>query len=133
MGVTPYTDPFWEALSEGRLLIHACERCDERFFPPAPLCPACGSEAVDWEESSGRGTLYSFTRQHATADGFPDRIVAGIVELDDGPRLLTPIDAAYEALSIGDRVVIEARDYPHEYDRGRLESSPFFAATVLDE
>lgn len=129
---TSYTERFWEALSDGRFLIHTCNDCEERFFPPAPVCPSCHSWSVDWIESNGTGELYSFTRQHATADGFPDEIVAGVVELDEGPRLLTAIDEAYADLVLGDRVRVEPREYPHDYDRGCRSEHPFFAATTID-
>lgn len=129
---TSYTERFWEALSDGRFLIHTCNDCEERFFPPAPVCPSCHSWSVDWIESNGTGELYSFTRQHATADGFPDEIVAGVVELDEGPRLVTAIDEAYADLVLGDRVRVKPCEYPHDYDRGRRSEYPFFTATTID-
>lgn len=128
-----YADPFWEALADGRFLIHRCTDCDATFFPPAPICPHCRSGDVEWTPSTGDGALYSFTRQHATADGFPDEIVVGTVALEDGPRVLAPIDGAYEELSIGDPVTIEPWDYPHAYDRGRRSGVPFFVAIPVDE
>lgn len=124
----PYTKPFWEGLEDGVILIHACEGCGERFFPPAPVCPHCQSTAVEWFETTGRGTLYSFTRTHATAAGFEDELVVGTVELDDGPKLLSPIDEPYAALEIGDRVGIEPTEYDADYDRGWLDEYPFFTA-----
>ncbi|WP_226007027.1 Zn-ribbon domain-containing OB-fold protein [Natrinema salinisoli] len=128
----PYTRPFWESLRDDVVLIHACESCDERFFPPSPICPHCHSTNVDWVETTGRGTLYSFTRTHATAAAFDDELVIGLVELADGPTLLAPIDESYAALEIGDDVRIEAAEYDVEYDRGWLEDYPFFAARPLD-
>ncbi|SER38267.1 Zn-ribbon domain-containing OB-fold protein [Natrinema salaciae] len=129
----PYTQPFWESLRDGTVLVHACESCDERFFPPSPICPHCHSTAVDWSETTGRGTLFSFTRTHATAAAFDDDLVVGTVELDAGPKLLAPIDEPYAALEIGDRVVIDAVEYDADYDRGWLEGYPFFAARTLED
>lgn len=129
----PYTRPFWESLREGTLLIHSCADCDQRFFPPSPICPHCHSSGVDWAETTGRGTLYSFTRTHATAAGFDDELVVGVVELDEGPRLLAPIDESYDALEIGDRISIEPTEYDADYDRGWLAEYPFFEARLLEE
>ncbi|MFC7157080.1 Zn-ribbon domain-containing OB-fold protein [Halomarina halobia] len=129
----PYTRPFWESLRDGTFLIHACESCEERFFPPSPICPRCHSTDVEWTEAAGRGTLFSFTRTHATAAAFDDELVVGVVELDEGPRLLAPIDESYDALTIGDRVAVEATEYDADYDRGWLEGYPFFAASVLED
>lgn len=129
----PYTQPFWESLEEGTVLIHACERCERRFFPPSPICPHCHATHVEWVETTGRGTLFSFTRTHATAAAFPDELVVGTVELDDGPKLLAPIDEPYSALEIGAPVRIEPTEYTADHDRGWPEGYPFFTARKLDE
>ncbi|OIB58788.1 Zn-ribbon domain-containing OB-fold protein [Natrialba sp. SSL1] len=130
MTETAFTDPFWEALADGRFVVPHCEECDEYFFLPAPSCPHCYSRSVEWDDSSGRGSLYSFTRQHATAEGFPDELVVGLVTLEEGPRVLAEFDARYEELAIGDPVVIESRAYPHQYDRDRRADEPFFVARL---
>jgi Predicted nucleic-acid-binding protein containing a Zn-ribbon len=85
------------------------------------------TRAAEWTEA-GDGTLYSFTRQHRTAPGFDSPIVMGIVNLDAGPRLLAPVDADYEELTIGQSVRLEPRDYDQGYDRGDHAEDPFFAA-----
>ena len=42
---------------------------------------------------SGRATLYSYMIQHRPAPGFEDRVpyAVAIVELDEGPRIMTNI------------------------------------------
>ncbi|WP_129116057.1 Zn-ribbon domain-containing OB-fold protein [Halegenticoccus tardaugens] len=132
MRETAYTDPFWEALVDGKVLIHRCEECTSRFFPPGPVCPYCQSLAVEWQESTGKGTLFSFTRQHVTAPEFDDGLIVGVIELDDEPRLLTPIDEPYQDLRIGNRFRIESFEYVSGFDRGRLEDYPFFVANRID-
>lgn len=123
-----YTLPFWEALAEDRFLAHRCETCASVFFPPAPVCPACGDGAVEWHEVSPRGTLYSYSRQHATPPGFEAPLVVGLVELEAGPRLLSPVAAAYDSLTIGTAVTLVAVAYQWEYDRGVLADYPYFEA-----
>lgn len=129
----PYTRPFWEALEDDAVLIHACERCERRFFPPSPICPHCHATDVEWVETTGRGTLFAFTRTHATAAAFEDELVVGTVELDEGPKLLAPVDEPYPALEIGDPVGIEAAEYDADYHRGWLDEYPFFVARRLEE
>lgn len=129
----PYTKPFWEFLRNGTFLIHTCESCDEQFFPPSPICPHCHSSNVVWAEATGRGTLFSFTRTHATAAAFDDELVVGVVELDEGPKLLAPIDESYADLEIGDRIGIEATEYDTDYDRGWLAAYPFFMASLFED
>lgn len=125
---TPYTDPFWEALADGDFRIHRCKACQSTYFPPGPVCPHCQSTAVEWEASTGAGTLFSFTRQHATASGFDDQLLVGVVDLDDGPRVLTAIEGSFDDLEIGDRMQLEPTEYTQAFDRERLEDAPFFVA-----
>jgi uncharacterized OB-fold protein len=129
---TPYTQRFWKALDDDTFFIHRCEVCDERYFPPIPICPHCQSDAVGWIEASGTGAIYSFTRQHVTGAEFNDSIVAGIIELDEGVRILTRIDEPYNTLSIGDRVKIIPIEYDQEFDRGWTSEFPYFAAITID-
>lgn len=126
------TDPFWEALAEGRFVIPVCGECDEAFFPPAAVCPRCHADSVTWTESDATGELYAFTRQHRTAPGFDSPIVLGIVTLTEGPRLLARIDADVEDLSIGTTVRLVPRPAGDGIDRGRLADRPYFAARLVD-
>jgi hypothetical protein len=128
-----YTLPFWKGLADGRLRIHDCAGCGEPFFPPAPVCPRCGSREVEWTEADGRGRLYSVTRQHATAPGFPAPLVVGLVALAEGPRLLAPVAADFEAVGIGTAVRVVPVEYDHGYDRGPLAEFPYFEAVPVED
>ena len=90
---TPETRPFWDAARERRLLIQACDDCGTRYFYPRPLCPSCLSRQVQWIEASGRGRLHTFVINHRPPRGFPVAapFVIGIVELDEGPRMMAHI------------------------------------------
>lgn len=81
---------FWAAAAQGRLIIQHCPACGSRQFYPRALCINCGADP-DWEEASGRGVLYTFTviRQNG-AEPFRDDLpyVVGIVELEEGPRMM---------------------------------------------
>lgn len=129
--VTDFAAPFWEGLADDELRLPTCEDCGAVGFPPGPICQECGSRNLAWEPIEPTGTVHSFTRQHRTPPGFESPIVMGTVDLDAGPRLLAPIDADYGALSIGDRVRLEATDYEPEYDRGPRADDPFFRAVLL--
>jgi uncharacterized OB-fold protein len=86
--ITPLEEPFWRGGADGRLHLQRCGDCRTWIHPPLPRCPACLSEAVGPEASSGRGTVYSFTVNHqAWSPGLPDRYVVAVVELDDQPGL----------------------------------------------
>ena len=88
---TPETQPYWDATAQGRLDIPSCHACDEPFFYPRTSCPRCGSEDVGWVTATGRASLYSYVISHRPAPGFPERTVIAVVELEEGPRMMTNI------------------------------------------
>jgi uncharacterized OB-fold protein len=88
---TPETKHFWDGTAEGELRLQRCRACESTYFPPQPHCPRCGSDDVDIVNSSGRGFLYSYVISHLSAAGFEAPYVIGVVELEEGPRLLTNI------------------------------------------
>ncbi|WP_029009053.1 Zn-ribbon domain-containing OB-fold protein [Azospirillum halopraeferens] len=98
------TAPFWDAAREGRLLVQRCRACGEHIFYPRLLCPHCMSDALEWVETSGRGTVYSFTIVHKAPPGFRDEApyAVGLVDLAEGPRLMTRILADdLDRISVG--------------------------------
>ena len=90
---TPETAPYWQAAKRGVLLIQRCKECRQHYFYPRPLCPHCLSREVEWVEASGRGKLHTFVVNQRAARGFPAKgpYILGIVELDEGPRMMTNI------------------------------------------
>ena len=86
---TPETAHFWAGTSVGELRLQRCRACDEAYFPPQPFCPHCASGDVEVVRASGRGTLHSYVINHRAAPGFTAPYVIAVVELDEGPRMLT--------------------------------------------
>jgi uncharacterized protein len=91
---TTESRPFWDALARHELVMQRCTDCGRLWFPPGKHCQHCWSADVAWTPLSGRGRLFSFTVYHRAysaelADQLP--YVVGIVELDEGPRLITNI------------------------------------------
>jgi uncharacterized OB-fold protein len=100
--------PFWSGTLDGKLLVQECSVCAKRQLYGRSLCTNCHSAALRWIESSGRGTIYSRTiiRQNPSRS-FKHLIpfVVALVDLDDGPRLMTNVvGTPAEAVQIGDRV-----------------------------
>ena len=59
-------------------------------LPTSPACPSCLGEGYEWNEVSGRGTVYTFAIMHqryhpAWEPDLPYNIA--VVELDEGPRM----------------------------------------------
>ena len=97
--------PYWEAAKQGELLIAQCAACGKVHHYPRPFCPFCWSTEVHWEEASGRAVLYTYSivRRNDLAP-FTERVpyVAGIVELAEGPRVMTDIvEADFDDVHIG--------------------------------
>lgn len=85
---------FWQATTEGRLLIQRCASCSTTIFYPRVNCGACGSTDLTNEEASGRGSVFTYTvARRPTHKAFADAgpYVIAIVELEEGPHLTTNI------------------------------------------
>jgi uncharacterized OB-fold protein len=116
--IDPDTAPYWRAACEHRLLIKHCSDCNRSHFYPRELCPHCHSDAVEWIEARGTGTVYSFTiaRRPAGPAFKPDApYVVAIVELDEGPRMMTNIvGSPPDSVRIGQRVEVRFEDVNEE-------------------
>lgn len=90
---TPETEEFWAGARRGELRIQRCNSCGRAYFFPRPFCPRCSSSDVEWFTASGRGRLYSYVINQRPAMGFQDSVpyVIAVVELEEGPRLMTNI------------------------------------------
>ena len=86
------TAPFWDACRRGVLEVAACESCGHLFLPPGPCCPTCWSTQLAARPVSGRGRVFSFAVYRRTYHpGMPAPYVVALVELDEGPRLISNI------------------------------------------
>jgi len=95
------TKRFWEAAAAGTLLIKRCEACGEPHYYPRPICPFCGSDRTTWMETSGRGTIYSYSVFRRA----PVPYAIAYVTLEEGPTMMTNIvDADLDGIRIGQRV-----------------------------
>lgn len=88
---TPETMHFWEGTRSGELRLQKCEECSKTYFPPRPFCPSCGARRVKIVPASGRGTLHSYVIHHRPAPGFTPPYAIAVVELEEGPRMMTNI------------------------------------------
>lgn len=91
---SPKSAPYWKAARGHRLEIQRCESCGQFWFPPSQSCPHCQATNFTWTPVSGRGKVFSFVTYHrvyhpAFAKEVP--YVVALVELDEGPRLLSNI------------------------------------------
>ncbi len=88
---TPETEHFWRGTKAREIRLQRCSRCDKAYFPPRPFCPSCGSRDVSVFKASGRATLYSYIVSHRDAPGFKAPYAIAVVELEEGPRMMSNI------------------------------------------
>src|SRR5580698_10522531 len=88
---TPETAHFWDGAKAGELRLQRCNSCSKVYFPPRPFCPGCASRDVGVFAASGKGRLYSYVIHHRPGPGFTPPYAIAVVELDEGPRMMTNI------------------------------------------
>ena len=109
---SPLSRPFWEGTKQGVLLLQRCTQCGHFIWTPLLACPRCLSEALEWTKVSGRGTVYSYTVVlRAATPAFKAPYTVAIVELTEGPRILTDlIDVDPQDVLIGMEVEVAFED-----------------------
>lgn len=88
---TPETQHYWDGAQQGELRLQKCDACHSTYFPPRPFCPECGAREVSVVTASGRGTLHSYVINHLPSPGFTPPFAIAVVELEEGPRLMSNI------------------------------------------
>ena len=88
---TPETQHYWDGAKECELRLQRCDACAHVYFPPRPFCPECSGREVSVFAASGRGTLHSYVINHMKAPGFEPPYTVAVVELEEGPRLMSNI------------------------------------------
>lgn len=112
--VDAFTRVYWDAAADGRLLVRRCGGCGRAHHYPREFCPFCWSEDVAWEGASGLATLYTWSVVHRNdLPPFGERTpyVAAVVDLDEGPRMMTEVvDATEGELWVGMGLEVAFRD-----------------------
>ena len=88
---TPETQHFWDGTKAGELRLQRCASCGKVYFPPRSFCPTCASREIGVFAASGKGRLYSYVIHHRPVPGFTPPYAIAVVELDEGPRMMTNI------------------------------------------
>ena len=91
---SPESNAFWRAARHHTLVLPRCNQCGEFWFPPALFCPACLSGDMALRKVSGRGRVYTFSVVHrANHPAFAGEVpyVVAVIELDEGPRMLSNV------------------------------------------
>jgi uncharacterized OB-fold protein len=107
LATNAWTQPFWDAAAQHRLVVAQCGTCGTCRMPPTPFCPACQSQQIDWKTLSGLGEIYTYTIvDRAILPGMADHLpyVPAVITLEGGGgvRLISNVvDVALAELAIG--------------------------------
>lgn len=100
-----------ENLSQVHLVGSYCAACGETALGKVDICPNCGGASISEVVLSESGILYSFTVvRHRPPGNFYQRDAfqpfgLGLIELEQGVRVMAPIKGDPEGLRIGQRLV----------------------------
>lgn len=99
---TSASRPFWEGCARSELLFQRCRACSAITFPASEICRTCQSQDLEWQRSSGRGVLYSWTVVwRPVTPAFTTPYAPAIVALDEGFHMVSNvIDADVEQLAV---------------------------------
>ena len=117
--IRPFTAAsFDQYLAEGKLMASSCTNCGAFHLPPRAVCPACHGEALEWVQTSGKGTLAGFTVVYIAPTfmieqgyGRDKPYISGIVELEEGVKIsarITGLDPAQpDQIEIGAPLLVD--------------------------
>jgi uncharacterized OB-fold protein len=99
-----WSEPFWTAGAEGRIVMPRCGECGTFRWPAGPFCASCQSQAIEWVEP-GQARIYSYTILPVpTGEGAPPRQrIPTLVAFDEAPgvRLVSAlVDSPIDQVAI---------------------------------
>jgi len=103
-GADEMTNSYWEGAKQGKLLLQRCRVCGHLWHPPGPMCLKCHSTDIEWTPARGGGTVHSYTIvHHATHAAMKHRVpyLVALVDLEEGPRVVSNILAPAETVRVG--------------------------------
>jgi uncharacterized OB-fold protein len=91
---TRWSQPFWDASKEHRLVLKKCSKCGYIDHPPYLYCTACHADEHEWIEASGKATLAAYAINYFGVP-FPFwadlPYVVALIDLAEGPRMISNI------------------------------------------
>ena len=104
---------FYEYCKERRLLVPRCDDCGAYMFPPKPVCVTCMGSRLTWTELSGRATVETFSIEMRPSPGLDLEApyVVAIVRTEEGPTMLTNVEADPATVAIEMAVEVDFRPF----------------------
>lgn len=95
--------PYWDSLTQGVLSYQHCNSCGHTWLPARTECPHCLEADWRWKAAAGGARLISWVVYHMSYHpAFHNRLpyAVAIVELDEGPRLISNVIGVDDAESL---------------------------------
>jgi uncharacterized OB-fold protein len=123
----PADHAFWAWCARGELRLQRCGSCGRLSWPVSETCDYCGSDALDWEQMSGRGRIVSWATfvQDYYGGVLPVPYDTILVELEEGV-LFTSNPLGFGAADIAAGMAVRLAFIDCEDDAGAF-SLPVFA------
>lgn len=113
MTLAPPTKTYFDYLANGKFMIQRSPSTGEWVFYPRMVAPRTGATDLEWTAPSGFGTVYATTVKRMKPPA--EDVSIAIVELDEGPRLMTHVQGIAPAdVKIGMRVTALIVDGPDD-------------------
>ena len=99
------SQPYWDGMRDGKLMLQHCASCGKVRHYPRPVCPHCHSMESKWQQAPLTGKLHTWTVCHHPFNFFfkaQAPYIVALVDMDAGVRINAPlrgVDAA--SLEIG--------------------------------
>lgn len=104
------SQPFWDAIEEGRLRVQRCAACGTVQGHPRRRCLHCWTDALEWTDATGTATVVTHSLVHRPGQQ-PWAAVApyyvALVRLDEGAVMLTHLLTTGATPRVGARCRLE--------------------------
>lgn len=88
------TEEFYGWCRKGELRFQRCTECSAWRHVPREMCAECGSTDWDWQRSSGRGKVFTWTvaaRPLHPAFAGATPYAPAVIEMEEGVRVLSEV------------------------------------------
>lgn len=108
---TEIVDRFIEEMRENRLMASKCKACGETYLPPRAECK-CQSTDMEWVEVPKEGKIVAFSIIHFGPESMAkySPYVVGVVEFENGLRLLSRITGLTQRPQVGMKVQVAPQE-----------------------
>jgi len=107
---TRESQPYWDGLREGKLMLQHCAACGKVRHYPRPVCPHCFSMESEFKAAPLGGTLHTWTVCHHPFNFFfkaQSPFIVALVDMDAGVRINAPLRGVAESdLKIGQKLTL---------------------------